>query len=134
MNEKYLKSVILLSLVCLVYQGISNSDIGIISELTHQYGNNWAGPVSNSLLLVGCGLTSLYHKYIGKFQFRFCLFVGSLGFTLYICSGLIFMKFGFTIAIEITILFMSLVAGMFSSVFYNSQFNLINTYAKIDDR
>lgn len=43
------------------------------------------------------------------------------------------MKLGFTLTVEITILLMSLIAGLFCSVFYNNQLNMINTFAKIDN-
>lgn len=99
MSPKYLKTIILVSVFFMMYQGIANSDLGIISELTHQNGNNWAGPLSTALLFLGSGLSSLYNKYIGRYSFRMCFFVGSFGYTLFIALGLIFMKLGFSIMI-----------------------------------
>lgn len=134
MSEKYLNTVIYVSIVILVYQGIANSDLGIISQLTHQNGNNWAGPLSTALLFLASGLASLYNKYIGKFQFRYCFFVGSFGYTIFISMGLIFMKLGFSVTVEVFIFIGSLIAGIGCSIFYNTQFNFINTLSKIDNR
>lgn len=134
MKERYLRTVILVSIAIMIYQGIANSDLGIVSELTHQNGNSWAGPFSTSLLFAGSGLMSMYNRYIGKYSFGRCFFVGSLGFTLFIGMGLIFMKLGFSTTVMILIFVLSFIAGCLCSVFYNTQFNYINILSKIDNK
>lgn len=134
MAGKYLQAVIYVSVVILIYQGIANTNLGIISQFTHQKGNNWAGPLSTALLFMGSGVGSLYVKYIGKYLFKFCFFLGSFGYTAFISLGLLFMSLGFTISTEISILVISFVAGLICSVFYNTQFNYINILSKIDNR
>ena len=104
----------------MVYQGISNSDIGVLSQFTHQKGNNWAGPLSTALLFIGCGVGSLYNKYIGRYPYRYCFLVGSFGNTLFISLGLIIVKIGFNTATQIVIFLGSLVSGIIVSVFYNT--------------
>lgn len=118
----------------LIYQGIANSDLGIISQLTHQNGNNWAGPLTTALLFLGSGLGSLYNKYIGRIPFSVCFLIGSLGYIVYIAMGLVFMKLGFSITAEVIIFVGSFLAGIMCSVFYNTQFNYINTLSKIDNK
>lgn len=134
MSEKYLRTVIYVSVVILIYQGIANSDLGIISQLTHQNGNSWAGPLSTSLLFAGSGIGSLYNKYIGKFQFRYCFFVGSIGYTIFISMGLIFIKLGFSTTVEVLMFLGSFLAGFGCSIFYNTLFNFINILSRIDKR
>jgi predicted MFS family arabinose efflux permease len=126
--------VVYVSLVILVYQGIANSNLGIISQFTHQNGNNWAGPLSTALLFLGSGLGCSYNKYIGKYPFKYCFFVGSLGFILYTALGLIFLKLGFTTTVEVLIFALSFIAGGTCSIFYNTQFNYINFLSRIDKR
>lgn len=134
MGEKYLSTVIYVSIVILVYQGIADSNLGIVSQLTHQNGNNWAGPLNTTLFFLASGSASLYNKYIGKFQFRYCFFVGSFGCTIFISMGLIFLKLGFSTTVLVFIFVGSFIAGIGSSIFYNTQFNFINTLSKIDNR
>jgi hypothetical protein len=119
--------------VIMVYQGIANSDLGIISELTHQTNNNWAGPLCTSLFFGGSGLCSLYVSYIGKYQYRYLLFIGSMGYTLMVAICIIFLKHGFNFIIEITIFAISIIAGCLCSIFYNALFNYINLLSKIDN-
>ena len=133
-EQKYLNIVILASLVIMIYQGIANSVLGIISQFTHQKGNDWAGPLSTSLLFLGSGIASLYNKYIGKYPFKYTFFFGAFGYIIYTSLGLIFMKLGFSTAVQILIFVLSLLGGSICSVFYNSQFNYINYLSQIDKR
>ena len=118
----------------MVYQGIANSNLGIISQFTHQNGNNWAGPLSTALLFLGSGLASNYNRYIGKYPFKFCFFVGSFGYTVFTSLGLLFLKLGFTTTVQVLIFVLSFISGATCSIFYNSQFNYTNFLAKIDRR
>lgn len=91
--------MIFVSVAILVYQGIANSYLGILSQVTHQNGNNWAGPVSTALLFIGSGLGSTYNKYIGKYPFKFCFFIGSFGYIVFTSLGLLFLKLGFNVTV-----------------------------------
>jgi hypothetical protein len=132
--EKYLKPIIYASFTIMIYQGIANSNLGIISQFTHQNGNNWAGPLSTALLFLGSGLASNYNKYIGKYKFKFCFFVGSFGYTLFTSLGLLFLKLGFNTTTEVLIFVLSFISGATCSIFYNTQFNYTNFLAKIDKK
>ena len=129
---RYLRSIIYLSVIVLLYQGIANTDLSIISQFTHQNGNDWAGPFSTALLFIGSGIGSLFNQYIGKYPYKYLLFVGSFGYTLFIATGLIFMKMYFTAGALTLICIGSFIGGLIVSVLYNSQFNYTNTLAKID--
>jgi hypothetical protein len=133
MSAKYQKTVILVSIIIMIYQGIANSDLGIISELTHQSNNNWAGPLCTSLLFAGSGLASFYVSYIGRYQYRYLFFIGSLSFTLLVSISIIFLKRGFTLLIETIIFIISFIAGCLCSIFYNAQFHYINLLSQIDN-
>ena len=117
-NNSYVRTVILLSVVVMIYQGISNSNLGVISQFTHQKGDDWAGPLSQSLLFLGLGLGSLNHSYIGKYSYKSCLFVGSFGNTLYIALGLVFIKVGFTSLVQASVYVSSFISGLVVSIFY----------------
>lgn len=132
MQPKYFRPIIFVSIIILVYQGIANTNLGIISQFTHQNGNSWAGPLCTALLFIGSGLGSLYNKYIGKYAFKYTFFIGSLSYLSFISLGLIFMSEGFTTITQVSIFFLSFVAGLICSVFYNSQFNYVNFLSKID--
>lgn len=134
MTQKYLKSVLFCSTIILLYQGIANSDLGIVSELTHQKDNDWAGPLSTALLFLGSGAGSMYNKYIGKYKYRYCFMIGSLGYIIFISLGLIFIKIGFSLQVQIIIFVLSFISGGMCSIFYNTQFNYINVLSKIDNR
>ena len=58
--------------------------------------------------------------------------MGAFGYILFIAIGLIFMKLGFSVTVEVLIFVVSFAAGCICSIFYNTQFNYINTLAKID--
>lgn len=118
----------------MIYQGVANSDLGVISQFTHQKNNNWAGPLSTALLFTGSGIGSLYNKYIGKYPYRLCFFFGSFGYTIFIAMGLIFIRVGFSSGVMAMIFLGSLVGGLIVSVFYNAQFNYINVLSKIDGK
>ena len=131
---KYFKAVIYVSIFSFLCQGIANTDLGIISQLTHQHGNNWAGPLTTALLFIGSGVGSLNHKYIGKCKYRYLLLLGNFGYMIYISMGLIFMKLSFTGGSLTMIMIGSLIGGLIVSVFYNSLYNYVNVLSRIDNR
>ena len=131
---KYFKAVIYVSIFSFLCQGIANTDLSIISQLTHQHGNNWAGPLTTALLFIGSGLGSLNNKYIGKWKYKYLLVCGNFGYITYIAMGLVFMKLSFTGGSLTLILVGSLIGGLISSIFYNSLYNYVNVLARIDQR
>lgn len=134
MSEKYLPMVIASSISIMIYQGIANSNLGIVSQLTSQNGNHWAGPLLTALLFTGSGFGALYNKYIGKYKFNLTFFVGSFGYTFFIGLGLIFLKLGFSTTVLILMFIIGIISGLLASVFYTTQFNYINTLSKIDNK
>ena len=131
---KYFKAVLYVSFFSFLCQGISNSNLSIISQLTHQYGNNWAGPLTTSLLFIGLGLGSLNNKYVGKWKYKYLLVGGSFGHIIYIAIGLVFMKLSFTAGSLTLILIGSFIGGLITSLFFNSLYNYVNVLSKIDQR
>ncbi len=111
----------------LLFQGIVNTELGIVSQFTSQKGQRWVGPLSTALLFLGSGLGALYNKYIEKMQYRLSFFFGSLGYSLFIALAVVFLKLEFTTAVQVFILVGSFVSGVVVSMFYNSQFNYVNT-------
>lgn len=93
----YFGHVLYASVFIMFYQAFANTDESIISQLTHQHGNDWAGPLCTALLFIGSGLGSLYNKYIGKVSYKYTFFIGSFGYTIFIGMGLVFMKINFTV-------------------------------------
>jgi hypothetical protein len=124
--KKALCYVVYISTISMLYQAISNTELGIISQFTHQNGNTWAGPLCTSLLFLGSGFGSLYNKYLDKFSFRKVLFLGSFGYTIFIGLSIIFLAIGFTDVVLFIILLGSLISGIVVSAFYNAQFNYVN--------
>lgn len=116
------------------YQAIANTILGIISQFTHQNNNDWAGPYTTALLFIGSGIGCIYNQYIGKYQYKYCFFFGAFGYITFCCLGLIFLKIGFSTGTLILIFVLSFLAGLLCSIFYNTQFNYINTLAKVDKR
>lgn len=134
MSAKYEKKVIGFSVVVMLFMGLVNTELGIISQMTHQNGNNWAGALLTGLFFLGSGLGSIYNSYIGKYQYRFCIFTGSLGSTVYIVLGLIFIKVGFSVQTLVINETCSFIFGLLVSVFYNSIYNFVNLLGKLDKK
>ena len=132
MADKYLPSTLFISVVVLLYQGIVNSNLSIISQFSHQHGNDWSGPLSTALLFIGSGTCSLFNSYIGNHPYRCLLFLGSFGYIIFITMSLVSLKLAFSpLAIVLTMVG-SLVAGIIASVLYNSEYNYQNCLARID--
>ena len=89
---KYFKNLIYVSVLIFFYQGISNAVFGITGQFAHQVDKDWLGPLLFSMLFLGCGLGSLYNRYIGKFQYKLTFFVGGFGNVLYILMELVLIK------------------------------------------
>ena len=132
MNDKYLPSTLFISIVVLLYQGIANSNLSILSQFSHQHGHDWSGPLSTGLLFIGSGTCSLFNSYIGRKPYRCLLFVGSFGYIIFIAMSLISFKLTYSAPAIALIMVGSLVAGAFSSILYNSEYNYQNCLAQID--
>ena len=120
----YFKAVIYVSLFSFLCQGIANTDMSIISQLTHQHGNSWTPR----------NCSPLYRIRSRQSQQQVLLFVGNFGYMTYILMGLVFMKLSFTAGSLTLILIGSLIGGLIASVFYNSLYNYVNVLSRIDNR
>lgn len=78
------------STVQMIFLGIANSLMGILSQLTHQNGRDWAGPVSTMLLFLFSGVGTSYTRYFNRYKFRTIIFFSALGYTLYVGSSIVF--------------------------------------------
>lgn len=124
--------VVYISIISMLFQAISNTELGILSQFTSQNGNQWAGPLSISMIFLGSGIGSLYNRYINQYRYRYILFIGSLGWTLFIGLIVLFLHIGFSTVVEVCLIIGSFVSGLLVSVFYNSIFNYVNECTRQD--
>jgi MFS family permease len=115
-----------MSMLCLFFTAITNANIGIISQFASQNDNDWIGPLSISLIFLGSGLGVLYSKYIHKYPFSKVIFVGTLGWNIFISFSVMFLFIGFENYIVAVIAIGSLVCGIVMSLYYNGTFNYVN--------
>lgn len=92
----HLKSAIFLSTVFLFFQAIVNTEVGILSQFTHQNGNSWVGPFANGLLFLGSGLFAPINFYINKYAYNKILFFSALSYLGYIGMAILFLEIGFS--------------------------------------
>lgn len=122
----YLKRVVFISIISMLFEAISNSDIGIISQLASQHGNKWVGPVSISLIFLGSGLGAIYNRYINRWPYKYVIFSGAMGWNIYISFSVMFLFIGFSNTLIAVILLGSLLCGFIVSVFYIGINNYVN--------
>jgi hypothetical protein len=122
----YLRRLVMMSLLAMLFAAISNANLGIIGQFCLQNGNEWVGPLSVALIFLGSGTGALYNKYMGKYQFRLILFSGAMGWNVYLTFSVLFLFIGFSNLIIVIILFGSLLCGLTVSLYYNSLNNYIN--------
>lgn len=67
MLKNHRNKIIFFSINVMLYSAIINTDTGIISQFTHQNGNDWVGPLLTGLFFLGSGLCSTINFYIGKY-------------------------------------------------------------------
>lgn len=130
----YLKRVILLSIVAMLFAAISNANLGIISQFASQNGNKWVGPLSIALIFLGSGAGALYNKYIGKYKYRVILVCGAMGWNIFLTFSVMFLFIGFSDVIVVVILGGSLLCGLLMSAYYNGLNNFINECGKYDNK
>jgi MFS family permease len=130
----YFKRVLFISLATMLFEAISNSDLGIITQLASQNGNEWVGPVSISMIFLGSGLGSLYNKYIGRYPYKYVMFGGTMGWNIYLSFSVMFLFIGFSNALNAVILIGSFVCGLIMSFFYIGVNNYVNECGKIDNK
>lgn len=87
----HLKSAIYVSSVFLLFQAIVNTEIGILSQFTHQHGNSWVGPLANALLFLGSGLFAPINFYIGRYAYNKILFLSGISYLGYIGMIILFL-------------------------------------------
>lgn len=117
--KNHFKWVVYSSFIVMFFTAINNANLGIMSQLASQNGNIWAGPVSIALIFLGSGVGALYNKYIYKYQFRFIIFVGAIGWIFFNAFSVILLFVGFTNFVISIILIGSLISGFIISLFYN---------------
>lgn len=122
----YLRRVILLSTVAMMFAAISNANLGIISQFASQNGNNWVGPLSIAVVFLGSGFGALYNKYIGKYKFRTIILCGSMGWNIFLTFSVMFLFIGFSDLIIVVIIGGSLLCGLLMSAYYNGLNNFVN--------
>lgn len=125
-SQKYLRRVILLSILAMLYTAISNANLGIISQFASQNGNHWVGPLSIALLFLGSGTGALYNGYIGRWRYKTILFCGAMGWNVFLAFSVIFLFVGFSNYVIVIILVGSLLCGVLLSSYYNGLNNYVN--------
>jgi len=93
--KSHIKRVVAISFLCLAFTAITNANIGIISQFASQNNNSWIGPLSIALIFLGSGVGSLYNRYIHKYRFKAVIFVGALGWDIFIAFSVLFLYIGF---------------------------------------
>lgn len=124
--KSYLRRVVLISLVSMMYAAISNANLGIISQFASQNGNTWIGPLSIALVFLGSGTGALYNKYIDKYPYRTIILVGSMGWNIFLTFSVMFLFIGFSNFVIAVILIGSLGSGILMSAYYNGLNNFVN--------
>ena len=122
----YLKRVIFISAVAMLFAAISNANLGIISQFASQNGNTWVGPLSIALVFLGSGTGALYNGYIGKWKYRTIIFFGAMGWNIFLTFSVLFLFVGFSNLIVVIILLGSLICGLMLSTYYNGLNNYVN--------
>jgi len=126
--------VIFLSIISMLFTAISNADLGIISQFASQNGNSWIGSLSIAMIFLGSGIGSCYNGYINKWQYKYIIFAGALGWLGYLSFSVAFLFIGFSNYIIAVILVGSLICGFIVSVYYNGINNYVNECGKRDNR
>ena len=131
---KYFKELAYVSVLIFFYQGVSNAVFGITGQFAHQAGKDWVGPLFLAMLFLGCGLGSIYNKYIGRYQYNLTFFVGGFGNALYILMELVLIEVPLSLWVILMLAVGGFVSGLIASIFFNSFFNFINVLSKIDGK
>lgn len=132
--NSYLRRVVLLSLVSMLYAAISNANLGIISQFASQNGNEWIGPLSIALIFLGSGTGALYNKYLDKWPYRLIIFGGSMGWNIFLTFSVMFLFIGFSDLVIGVIIIGSLGCGFLMSGYYNGLNNFVNECGKRDNK
>lgn len=130
--QRYLKRMVLISIVNMLFVAISNANIGIISQFASQHDNHWIGPLSISLIFLGSGIGALYNSYIDKYPYNRIIFTGAVGWDFFNAFSVMFLFIGFENYINAIIIVGSLICGFTVSLFYNGTFNYVNECGKRD--
>ena len=130
--KPHFKHMLYISIVFMLYQAVGNTAVGILSEFTHQNGNDWVGPFAGSIVFIGCGIAAVKTSYINRYSIKTILFVCSFAYAFYIAMIILFLKTGFGVGVEIVILIVSFLAGVLSAGLYNAYFNYINICSELD--
>lgn len=132
--KRYLRRVVSMSILFMLFAAISNANIGIISQFASQNDNHWIGPLSIALLFLGSGIGAMYNKYINKYPFNKIIFTGAIGWDIFCAFSVMFLFIGFENYINAIIILGSLISGFIVSLYYNGIFNYINECGKRDKK
>jgi hypothetical protein len=122
----YLRRVVLISIVAMLYAAISNANLGIINQFASQNGNKWIGPLSVALIFLGSGIGALYNDYIDKYPYKWIIFCGVMGWNIFLSFSVMFLFIGFSDLVIVVIIIGSLAAGFLISAYYNGLNNFVN--------
>ncbi len=130
-----LLQVVYFSLVQMIFLGVSNSLMAILSQFTHQNNRDWAGPVATMLLFMFSGLGSMYTRYLGRHKFNLVFFLSSLGYVFYVGSSIVFvlLKNVQGTGVLIGVFALTILSGVIVSAFYMSQFYYTSVCAHLDE-
>jgi hypothetical protein len=129
-----LLQMVYFSIVQMLFLGVANSLMSILSQFTHQNNRDWAGPVATMLLFMFSGLGSTYTRYLGRIRFNFVFVLSSMGYVFYVGSSIIFviLKDVKGTGVIIAVLGLSVVSGLIISAFYMTQFYYTSVCAHLD--
>jgi len=122
----HISKVIYISIISMLFIAIANTNLGVISQFASQNGNEWIGSASVSMIFLGAGLGTWYNSYIHKYQFKWIIFVGAMGWNIYVSFSVIFLFIGFSNLIIVIILSGSLLCGLIISIYYNGTGNYVS--------
>lgn len=118
----------------MLFTGIINTNIGIIGQVASQNGNDWVGTLSLSIIFFMSAGGSFVYFYIGRWSYKSILFLGGLGWVVYISFSVLFLFVGFSEEIIIIIIAGSVICGCVVSLYYNGLHNYVNECGKADNR
>lgn len=124
--KSYLKRVIFISVVGMLFSAIYNTNLGIIGQFSSQNGNKWVGPLSTSIVFLASGIGALENRYLNKLKYRYVILIGAFGWIIFISFSVMFLFIGFSTLIIGVILIGSLLCGIIVSFYYNGMYNYVN--------
>jgi hypothetical protein len=118
----------------MMFLGVANSLMSILSQFTHQNNRDWAGPVATMLLFMFSGLGAMYTRYLGRIRFNLVFVISSLGYVFYVGSSIIFVLLKDTegTGVLIGVFGLTILSGLIISGLYMTQFYYTSVCAHLD--